>query len=231
MEAIILAGGLGTRLRSVVPDLPKPMALINDRPFLELLLDYWIEQGVNHFILSVGYKADVIIQHFGNNYRSATLSYAIEESPLGTGGALLAALPLLKQQSDFVLLNGDTFFEVNLLKMQAFHTSHLSNLTIALRRIDHNPKRYTTIILNENAEIIDFVERHEGDNCLINAGVYLINPGLFAELAVSNKVMSFEGDLLPLLMKQCIYGYEGAGKFIDIGIPEDYLVAQSLLSV
>ena len=110
--AIILAGGLGTRLREAVPNLPKPMVPIHNRPFLEHQMDYWIEQGITRFILSVGYLKDIIISHFGNSYKSVSIDYAIETSPLGTGGALLLAAKNLNET--FLVLNGDTFIEVSL---------------------------------------------------------------------------------------------------------------------
>lgn len=112
ITAIILAGGMGTRLRSAVPDLPKPMAPIHERPFLEHQMDYWIGQGVSRFIVSVGYMKEVIMDHFGASYRATPLTYAIEEEPLGTGGGLLLAAQGLSET--FLVLNGDTFFEVDL---------------------------------------------------------------------------------------------------------------------
>ena len=107
--AIILAGGLGTRLRSAVPDLPKPMAPIGGRPFLDHLLDYWIGQGINRFVLSVGYRHEMIIDHFGNNYKHAELDYVIEQEPMGTGGGFLLAAEKIGKNAPFLLLNGDTF--------------------------------------------------------------------------------------------------------------------------
>ena len=106
--AIILAGGLGARLNNTVPNLPKPMAPINNRPFLEHQMDYWIGQGINRFILSVGYLKDLIIDHFGDKYKKASIEYAIEHKPLGTGGGLLLAAKNITEP--FLVLNGDTFF-------------------------------------------------------------------------------------------------------------------------
>ena len=99
--AVILAGGLGTRLRSVISDLPKPMAPINGRPFLEYLICYWIGQGINHFVLSVGYLHQAIIGYFGNQFKGACIDYVIEESPLGTGGGLLLASKKVDQSKNF----------------------------------------------------------------------------------------------------------------------------------
>ena len=113
-SAVILAGGLGTRLRSVVPYLPKPMAPINGRPFLEHQMRYWSTQGIDHFVLSVGYRYQTIIDYFGAQVEGASLDYVIEESPLGTGGGLVLASKKVSQQENFLLLNGDTYFEIEL---------------------------------------------------------------------------------------------------------------------
>ena len=120
--AIILAGGLGTRLRKVAPKVPKPMAPINNRPFVEYQMDYWINQGITQFILSVGYLKDVIINHFGNSYKGISIEYVEESSPLGTGGGLLFAAKNLHET--FVVLNGDTFFEVNINSLYKFHLKY-----------------------------------------------------------------------------------------------------------
>ena len=130
--AIILAGGKGTRLKKIVSDVPKPMAPINNRPFLEYLMDYWINQGISKFILSVGYLNEVITNHFGNSYGSAQIEYVFESSPLGTGGGLLLASKDLNES--FLLLNGDTFFEVKLSDFYSFHKKHNSEWTMSLFR-------------------------------------------------------------------------------------------------
>ncbi|WP_157844846.1 sugar phosphate nucleotidyltransferase [Methylocucumis oryzae] len=125
--AIILAGGLGTRLRSVVSELPKPMASVSGRPFLEHLMDYWFAQGVTRFILSVGYQSDIITTHFGAHYRHARIDYAIESEPLGTGGGLFYALQEVDET--VLVLNGDTFFSVALDELADFHKNHDSSWT------------------------------------------------------------------------------------------------------
>ena len=124
MEAIILAGGLGKRLRSTVPDLPKPMAPIKGKPFLWYLLDYWLHQGINHFILSVGYKFEVIREQFGTKFKNAEVSYAIESKPLGTGGGLLLAIKHLRSKEPFVI--NSNLMAVEALKiMKSKKISHL----------------------------------------------------------------------------------------------------------
>ena len=133
-SAIILAGGLGTRLRGVVPDLPKPMAPISGRPFLEHQIDYWIKQGVSHFVLSVGYRHEVIVDHFGNRYKDAELDYVIEKTPLGTGGGLLLAVEKVGKDEPFLLLNGDTYFAVNLKTLVGFSMTHDADWCFSLFR-------------------------------------------------------------------------------------------------
>src|SRR3989338_2427013 len=132
MGGIGHAGGLGTRPRKAVPDVPKPMAPVGNAPFLAHLLDYWIGRGITHAILSVGYKADVIREYFGDCYEGIPIEYAIEETPLGTGGGLLLAAERLRESGPFLVLNGDTFFEVNLREMVRFHLERLAELTMAL---------------------------------------------------------------------------------------------------
>lgn len=139
MEALILAGGLGTRLRAAVPDLPKPMAPIRNRPFLEHQMDYWIGQGVTKFILSVGYMHELIEAHFGETYRQCPVVYAREAAPLGTGGGLLLGLSHA-QENEVLVLNGDTFFEVSLAQFRAQHQALQADASIALRRIAKNAR-------------------------------------------------------------------------------------------
>ena len=230
MEAIILAGGLGTRLRAAVPDLPKPLAPIHGRPFLEHQMDYWIAQGVTRFILSVGYKRGLIEAHFGTTYRKCALAYAREDEPLGTGGGLLLALAEVQTES-ILVLNGDTFFEVALETLCEQHAAKQAQLTIALRRVPHND-RYGEVVLNADQGIAAFSAKPSGCEGIINGGVYMMQRETMLDLGwkAGDKV-ALEQDLLPTLLdrKLKIVGVEYAGAFIDIGVPEDYQRAASLL--
>ena len=227
--AIILAGGLGTRLRKAVPDLPKPMAPINNRPFLEYQMDYWIAQGVNHFILSVGYLKDVIINHFGTNYKDATIEYAEEFEPLGTGGGLLMASKSLTEP--FLAINGDTFIEVNLDELWNFHIQKKSKWTFSLFKKSQFT-RYMGMDVNINGEILSLKSKKSHLNGLVNGGVYLIEPKVLSSLGykVGNKA-SLEDDLLPSYISKGgkIFGKEFKGKFIDIGLPEDYYRSSKII--
>ena len=230
MEAIILAGGLGTRLRAVVPDLPKPMAPIHGRPFLEHQMDYWIGQGVTRFILSVGYKRELIEAHFGAAYRQCPVVYAREDEPLGTGGGLL--LGLAEAQTESVLvLNGDTFFEVMLETMHAQHIARHAQVTVALRRVPHND-RYGEVVLNAQSAIEAFSAKPSGSEGIINGGVYMMQRDALLGLGwkPGDKV-ALEQDLFPVLLdrKLKMFGMECTGAFIDIGVPEDYQRAASIL--
>jgi D-glycero-alpha-D-manno-heptose 1-phosphate guanylyltransferase len=233
MEAIILAGGLGNRLRPVVSDVPKPMAPVNGRPFLEHLLDYWGEQGVKRFILSVGYKHEAIIGYFGYRYQNADIAYAIENQPLGTGGGLLAALGQLNGRDPFLAMNGDTFFEVELGTMRRFHDAKNAEITIALRNVDAN-SRYAGVSVDADGRITAFdSQARTAGKALINGGVYLAARSVFAEVAAQIRgPVSIEDELYPRLLfaGRRIYGYPSQGRFIDIGIPEDYRRAATLLS-
>ncbi len=232
MEAIILAGGLGNRLRAAVPDLPKPMAPINGRPFLEYLLDYWAGQGVSRFVLSVGYKRDIIEEHFATRYKGIEVNYAVEDKPLGTGGGLLLALKHLRRTGPFLIMNGDTFFEVDLAPMCRYHQERRAELTIALREVEAN-SRYGSVGIDKEGKITTFDNlARTTDRALINGGVYLAEKSAFAGMASeSNAPVSIEDQLYPRMLAEGrrMYGFPSSGRFIDIGIPEDYQRAASVL--
>ena len=230
--AIILAGGLGTRLRSVVPNLPKPMAPLNGRPFLEYQLDYWIAQGVHHFILSVGYRKEAIIAHFGETYCGARIQYVTETEPLGTGGGLLLAMEALPGDEPFLLLNGDTFFEVSLNEIKAFHAARQSDWTFLLFRTSEMD-RYMGLDLDMDDRIISLSTASSNGESLANGGVYLISPNIVrrCEFPLDEQI-SLEERIIPDIMEigGKVFGLECKGQFIDIGIPEDYQRAANMLA-
>jgi len=214
VEAVVLAGGLGTRLRAAVADVPKPLAPVGGRPFLERLLDYWIGQGVRRAVLATGYKHELISAHFGDAYRGCELAYSVEDQPLGTGGALLQALPRVKAKS-FLVLNGDTYFAVPLRTLQAFHVEKKAQVTMSLFRSD-NP-RYTGVSLDANGR----VSLAGGE--LANGGVFLFERADFPKPA-----FNLEKDLLPGIKH--LYGRVFDVPFVDIGIPEDWRTAEAIIS-
>lgn len=232
MEAIILVGGLGSRLKAAVPDVPKPMAPINGRPFLEYLVDYWAGQGVDRFILSVGYKRKIIEDHFSASYKGIEMDYAVEDHPRGTGGGLLLALKHLRQSGAFLILNGDTFFEVDLALMRRYHQARHAEATIVLREVDAN-SRYASVEIDKDGKITTFDNRaRTPGRTLINGGVYLAESTAFAGmLPESDGPVSIEDQLYPRMLAagRRMYGFRSSGRFIDIGIPEDYRRAATVL--
>ncbi len=219
-EAIVLAGGLGTRLRKVVKDVPKPMADINGKPFLEYLLAFLAKQGIEKVILSVGYKYEIIKNYFGNSFLDMELLYSIENEPLGTGGGIRKSLFLVDSKVFFVV-NGDTFFDVDLKKLFLFHKKKNSVLSVALKPMK-SFDRYGSVKLDENKRIIDFEEKKYYVSGLINGGIYLLNKNFFMSFNLREK-FSFEKDFLEKYYTMYdFYGLSFDDYFIDIGIPEDY---------
>jgi len=224
MEVIVLAGGRGTRLEGILSGRPKPMADIAGRPFLEYLLDLLLEQGVQRVILSVGYLAQVIQEHFGVAYKGIRISYAIEASPLGTGGAICNALKSATEDDVFVI-NGDTFMELNYGAMMAEHEATHASLTIAVRRVP-DVSRYGAISTDEHGLIHGFGEKRLTGAGLINSGVYLLHKVLFESFALSDR-FSMETDFVGTHLAELRpLAFQSDGYFIDIGIPSDLERAQ-----
>jgi len=220
MEAIILAGGFGTRLSNILFDVPKPMAPVNGKPFLKYVFDYLLKNGITHAILALGYKAEVIQKYFGDKYKGISITYSIEDFPLGTGGAIKKALSCCNEDDVFVL-NGDTYFDVNLKEMKLFHDNKKSNLTIAVKAM-RDFDRYGTVVIEDHM-IKRFEEKKPTDQGKINGGIYLIKKTIFD--LVDEESFSFEKIMLESGIID-IYAFESEGYFIDIGVPEDYYRAQ-----
>jgi len=227
-EAIILAGGFGTRLQSVVKELPKPMAPVGGRPFLTYILDYLIDYNYSKVVLSVGYLHEKIEDHFGTQYKSLRISYAVEKEPLGTGGGIFYALSQCTSEN-VLILNGDTLFKADLDALQNFHEQHQSALSIILRQVP-DTSRYGSVQTEENQRIISFTEKNNSIGAgTINGGIYLINKDFAQKLSLPKK-FSFEKDLMEKYVHAMpFYGIASDGYFIDIGIPEDYARAQKEL--
>ncbi|MCR4879177.1 MAG: nucleotidyltransferase family protein [Bacteroidales bacterium] len=227
-EAIILAGGFGTRLQGVVKDLPKPMAPVNGRPFLTYILDYLIDYQYNKVVLSVGYLHEKIEEFFGTHYKSLEIDYAVETEPLGTGGGILFAMS--KCTTDNVLvINGDTMFKVDLDAFERFHEEKSGLLSIVLREVE-DVSRYGSVTISKDNLIVLFAEKQVTfGRGYINGGVYLINRKLFEKYPQPQK-FSFEKDLMTKFYTQeLFYAMPSDDYFIDIGIPEDYARAQQEL--
>jgi D-glycero-alpha-D-manno-heptose 1-phosphate guanylyltransferase len=228
LDVIILAGGLGTRLASVVSDVPKPMAPVAGKPFLEQVLKSLPAQHIAKVILAVGYTYEKIEEYYGSVYNTIPLEYSIETEPLGTGGGIGRALR--KCTSEYILiLNGDTSFDVNLEELIYVHQTEQALLTLALKQMD-SPDRYGTVLLEKNT-IVRFQEKQTGlSTGLINGGVYIASKALISELPQIEKY-SFESEILEgKVTSGRLKGYISKGLFIDIGIPADYERAQSIFT-
>jgi len=224
MEAVILAGGFGTRLRPVIADRPKPMAPVCGRPFLELLLHRLIEKGFDRFILSVGYMAHVIYSHFGDSFAGTPIIYEIETTPLGTGGALRAALRHSTDELVFVF-NGDTYFDLDPTDVMSCW-SRRRNPIIVAKHVD-DVSRYGSLVVVGTC-LRAFSEKGGVGPGLINGGCYLVPANLLSSTTLQPPY-SFEADFLPAyLQTNSIDVVSTSGLFIDIGVPDDYLRAQQL---
>ncbi|EFC32291.1 TPA: nucleotidyltransferase family protein [Campylobacter jejuni] len=214
MQAIVLAGGLGTRLRSVVQDLPKPMALINDKPFLEFIFEYLKKQGIKEVILAVSYKYEVIKEYFKDEFLGIKIKYSIEKEPLGTGGAIKEALRFIKNEA--YVLNGDTIFDIDLKKL----TLNDSKICLALKQMN-DFDRYGTVELDNKNYIKFFKEKEFKKQGLINGGIYLLSKDIFNDFTLQEK-FSFEEFLQENYEKLKARAEIFDNYFVDIGTAEDY---------
>ncbi|HEV9037870.1 MAG TPA: nucleotidyltransferase family protein [Puia sp.] len=219
-EAIVLAGGLGTRLRSEVPDLPKCMAPVGGQPFIAYLTDHFRRAGVERFVFALGYKSDAFDEFFRRHFPDGGYTVSTEERPLGTGGAIRRACTVAEGRT-VLILNGDTFFRVRVGELAAAHMTHRADCTICLRPMK-DFDRYGVVELDAGHRVRGFREKrftHEG---LINGGVYALDREKFLAGDLP-EVFSFEKDYLERSLEtRRIYGLVQDDYFIDIGIPEDY---------
>jgi D-glycero-alpha-D-manno-heptose 1-phosphate guanylyltransferase len=228
-EVIILAGGLGTRLRPVISDKPKCMAPVAGKPFLHYLIAYLQKSGVESFIFSVGYMREMIAGYVQHAYPRLACSFSVEKEPLGTGGAVKLACALVQQKNVFVC-NGDTLFKADCRALAGFHEMSGALCTLALKPMT-DFDRYGAVELHEDHSIKSFAEKQFYPSGLINGGVYALNAARFLREALPEK-FSFEKDFLEkntgegYTGKAKLYGMIQEGYFIDIGIPEDYRRAQ-----
>lgn len=224
--AIILAGGFGTRLKTIIPDLPKPMAPVNGEPFLTYQLRYLQHFNIKKVILSLGHLAEKISSYYGNTFENIQINYVTEESPLGTGGGIRLALERCNAE-EALILNGDSFFDVDLDRYYLQHKKEGSQISLALRQAE-DVARFGTIALDSENRIVSFVEK-KGQSIpgIINGGTYIVNKAIFMESTPVNQNFSIEKDFFEKQLRDLIIkGFEFKGYFIDIGIPDDYQKAQ-----
>jgi len=226
-QAIILAGGLGTRLRSVVSDVPKCMAPVAGKPFLHYVIAHLQNNGIQSFIFSVGYKSESIINFIKNDCSGISYQFSVEEKPLGTGGAVKFSLEKTTERN-ILLCNGDTLFKANINELNNFHLLHNSDCTLCLKPMI-NFDRYGVVELDNDDLIVSFKEKQFYKKGLINGGVYALNAETFINKNLPEK-FSFEKDYLEKFVKEeKMFGLIQDAYFIDIGIPEDYERAQKEL--
>ena len=224
IPAVILVGGLGTRLRPLLPDHQKVVAPVAGRPFVFRLLDQLADAGFQRVILCTGYKAEQVAELVGGSYRGLGITYSPEPTPLGTAGALRHALPLI--DSDIVLvMNGDSFCEVNLGALWESHRRSVANATLvvieALETRDGG-----RVILDEQGTITSFVEKGTPRAAgWMSAGIYLLQRAVLESIP-SGRAVSVEREVFPAWIGRGLYAFRTAGKFLDIGTPESYAVAQ-----
>lgn len=227
-EAIILAGGLGTRLRSEVPDLPKCMAPVGGRPFIGYITEYYRRAGIERFIFALGYKSVAFDEFFAEYFPDGNYIISVEDSPLGTGGAIRKACTLAREKT-VLILNGDTFFRIDLSALSDFHAAHDAYCSLCLKPM-RNFDRFGVVELAGDRRVRLFREKQYYAEGLINGGVYALDRERFLQEELP-AVFSFEKDYLEkMLAARRIYGLIQDNYFIDIGIPEDYRLVQTAIN-
>ncbi len=229
MKAFILAGGLGTRLRSIITDCPKALAQIGSRPFLAYQLDLLRKQSFTDIVLCTGHMSQAIEEYFGDGGDfGVQITYSIEKKPLGTAGAIKNAAPLA--DGAFLVLNGDTYIQADLWGMIRFHHDRRALATIGLSRVG-DPSRSGLVQVDRAGRVARFIEKGAvtGDCNTVSAGVYVFEPGML-DFIPSDRSVSLELEVFPCLVevKAPLYGYTLSGSFVDIGTPEGYRRMQKL---
>jgi len=227
IPGILLVGGMGTRLQSLLPHTPKPLAPVGENPFLEILVLQLRTWGVRRLVMCTGHRAEQIEETFGDGRKwDVNIEYSQELSPLGTAGALRFAKPLLQQVPDFLVLNGDSFLELDFQQFLRFHREHGGLVSMAVRKVQ-DASRYGTVDLDAKQRVVGFREKdNAGAAGLVNGGVYLFRRDALAHFP--DGPASLEKDIFPRLLDHGVYAAEQYGMFIDIGTPEDYARAQLL---
>ncbi|HEV3414406.1 MAG TPA: sugar phosphate nucleotidyltransferase [Puia sp.] len=226
-EAIILAGGLGTRLRSAVPDLPKCLAPVGGRPFLGFVTDHFRREGIEKFIFALGYKSDYFDTFLRTEFPDGGYDISLEEAPLGTGGAIRQACGLVEGKTALIL-NGDTFFRIGLKTLADFHAEKQADCSLCLKPM-RDFDRFGVVEMTNDGRVRSFREKQYYSAGLINGGVYALEKAALLREEWP-KVFSFEKDYLEATRGERLYGLVQDSYFIDIGIPEDYRRAQDELN-
>jgi D-glycero-alpha-D-manno-heptose 1-phosphate guanylyltransferase len=227
VPAVLLVGGMGTRLRSILPSTPKPLASVGSKSFLELLVGQLQFQRIRRIVMCTGYLADQIESEFGDGRAwDIAIEYSKESSPMGTAGAVKLAEDHLKGASDFLVMNGDSFLEVDLPQLIRFHRERQAIASIAVVGVE-NASRYGAVSADSDGRVVEFTEKSDSEiPGLINGGVYIFKHSVFE--CFPEGPASLERDVFPRLLSRGVYALEQTGMFIDIGTPEDYTKAQQI---
>jgi NDP-sugar pyrophosphorylase family protein len=227
LPAVLLVGGIGTRLQPVLPATSKPLAPVGSAPFLQLLVRQLRSQGIHRLVMCTGHLADQVVKEFGDGHKwDVAIAYSKESSPLGTAGALKFAECHLTQASDFLVMNGDSFLELDFRELIRFHREHDGLISIAVRRVP-NAARYGTVQLDTHNRVVGFREKMGASlPGIVNGGVYVFKHAILQH--IPDGPASLEKDVFPRLLEHGAYALEQQGMFIDIGTPEDYARAQTL---
>ena len=220
INVVILAGGLGTRIKSLFPNLPKPLILVQGKPFITYIFDQLINFNIKNVMICTGYNYSKFKEIIGNNYKSLKISYSEEYEPMGTGGAL-KLIKFEKNEKKCLILNGDSYVNFNLNKLLKEHSEKKSKISVVLSEVS-NRSRFGSIIINNINEITSFTEKSiSHEKGFINAGVYLFNSEVFNE--IPNRIpFSLELEFFPKQVGQRLNGFICNGKFIDIGTPSSF---------
>jgi D-glycero-alpha-D-manno-heptose 1-phosphate guanylyltransferase len=228
LTVAVLAGGFGTRLRSVVADQPKVLAAVNGRPFLAFLLEQLVAAGISRAVVCTGYLGEQVQAEFGSSFGSLRLSYSQEPSPLGTGGALRLAMAQFESET-ILVMNGDSFCQTNLDHLWMFHSAHRAEASLVLTHVQDSG-RYGQVRIDDTGQIHGFDEKSEAtEHGWINAGIYLINRKLLETIALGREV-SLEREVFPSWVQRRFFGFINDGRFLDIGTPKSYVEAQTFFS-
>ena len=225
--AVILAGGLGKRLRPIVRDRPKPLAMVNSRPFITYLLDQLVDAGLKRVVLCTGYRGSQIKNYLGQHWRSLQLIYSQESTPLGTAGALRLACDYLSSET-ILVMNGDSYCNVPLATLWQTHQQYPKSSTLVLTRV-HNVQRFGQVRLDSQNRVVKFEEKGQNTGPgLINAGIYLLQKTDIKSIP-SGQFVALETNLfIHLMTRRHFHGFLSPGPFIDIGLPTSYEKAQLL---
>ena len=237
MEAIILAGGQGTRLGEITKDLPKSLVPINGKPFIEHLLHYWINQGINHFILAVGQHSDQIIDHVGSSFEDVAVDYAIEHSPLGTGGALALAKDFLNSRYPFAVVNGDTIQKIQLDSLLRFHILQNALATIALQSVPTQESSPGNFRVDKDNRVVEYIldsSSETTDPLCVATGTFLFNPSALDDFSIDTFTsfpVSLESEILNKIIPvgNGVVGFLSEDAFWDIGTPDRLKLAEKFL--